>query len=63
MIYYGVISIYHDDGRITSNLVDVVEAEEQPKDKSVSYRRKDVYTDWFDNKEQALAFVELTRKA
>lgn len=63
MVYYGVISIYHDDGRITSNLVDVIEAEEQPKDKAVSYRKKDVYTDWFDNKEQALAFVELTRKA
>lgn len=41
--YYAVCNSYYNNGRVTANLVDVVEAEEKPKDTYKETRRCDVY--------------------
>lgn len=61
--YYAVIASYFDNGRVTSNLIDMVSAEKKPEGTFHSTRRCDCYIDWFETKEEALEYIEDTRKA
>ena len=40
-----------------------VEAVEKPENRSTSTRRKDIYTDWFDSREEAEKFIEEAKRA
>lgn len=52
--YYAVCTSYYDDGRVTTNLVDVIEAEEKPQGTFKETRRCDIYVDWFDSYDEAM---------
>lgn len=55
--YYCVKSSVDNHGRMTAAITESVEAEEQPTNSYVSTSRKDVYTDWFESREEAEKFV------
>lgn len=61
--WYCVASIFDDKGRVTANIVDTKEAEEQPKGSFKSTARKDIYTDWFDSEEAANKFIADSKNA
>lgn len=61
--WYVVVSSFYNNGRVTCNLVDSVEATEQPPQGFASNRRCDVYVDYFDTLEAARAFIEQSRLA
>ena len=61
--YYAVTSSYFDNGRISAAITDVIEANEQPQNEYHEGKRCDVYIDWFDNRLEAEAHVQLTRNA
>lgn len=56
--YYAVCTSYYDDGKVIANLVDVIEAEEKPKDTYKETRRCDVYINWFESNEEAMHFIK-----
>lgn len=55
--YYCVKSSVDNHGRMTAAITESVEAEEKPADSYVSTSRKDIYTDWFESREEAEKFV------
>ena len=59
--FWAVTSAYHDDGRITANIVGTKEADTRPAAGYMEMARCDLYTDWFDTKEKAQAFVDECR--
>ena len=61
--FYAVCTSVYDSGRITCNLVDVIQAEEMPEQRFKSTRSCDVYVNYFDCLEAAQAFIEETRFA
>lgn len=61
--WYCVVSTFDDKGKITANIVDTKEAEEQPEGGFKSTARKDIYTDWFDSEETANKFIADSKNA
>lgn len=61
--WYVVCSSFYNDGRVISNIVDTVTADEQPEQGFKSNRRCDVYIDYFESLEAAREFVEASRCA
>ena len=61
--YYAVCTSCYDNGRITSNLVDAIEAEERPENTWKSTRRCDIYVNWFDSYDEAMEFIKEHKKA
>ena len=61
--WYCVVSTFDDKGRVTANIVDTKEADEQLESTSKSTKRKDVYTDWFDSEETANKFIADSKNA
>ena len=59
--FWAVTSAYHDDGRITANIVGTREADQRPVAGYMETARCDLYTDWFDSKDKAQAFVDECR--
>ena len=57
------MSTFDDKGRVTANIVDTKEAEEQPEGGFKSTPRKDIYTDWFDSEEAANKFIADSKNA
>ncbi len=51
--YYCVTSAYHDSGRVTAAITMTVEAEEKPQDHKTEARDRDIYTEWYDDLEEA----------
>ena len=62
MKFYCVSSTYFDDGRCSANLVDIIEAEEKPKDTHIHAARADRYCDWFSTSIEAEAFIAETKR-
>lgn len=56
--YYCVVSSYDDKGKSISAVSDVIYTNHKPENSFKSLKHSDVYTDWFDNKEEAIRFVE-----
>jgi hypothetical protein len=48
---------------MTATITESVETEEQPADSYVSTSRKDIYTDWFESREEAKKFVSDARSS
>ena len=63
MKYWAVLSAYLDDGRIVATVVGTREADQKPQAGYREARDADLYTDWFDTKEGAEAFVNECRES
>lgn len=61
--YYAVCTSCYNNGRVTANLVDVIEAEGRPENTYKGTRRCDIYVDWFDSHDEAMEFVRRSRTA
>lgn len=62
-LFWCVTTSFDDRGRVTAGLTRCVEAVEKPENRSTSTRRKDIYTDWFDSREEAEKFIEEAKRA
>lgn len=60
--YWAVLSAYYDDGHVIANIVDNRQAETKPAAGYRETRKADLYTDWFDSREKAEAFVDECRE-
>lgn len=61
--YFCVTSAWYDDGHGTAAITDVVDAETMPESGFKSTLRKDIYVDWYDSYNDALAAVDAVRNA
>lgn len=61
MKYWAVTTTFYDNGRVTANIVTSIEADQKPQAGYKETRRCDIYTDWFDTREKAEAFVDECR--
>lgn len=61
--YYGVCNCYYDNGMVTANLVDAVEAEEKPEDTHKETRSCDIYVNWFESYDEAMEFIKESKTA
>ena len=59
--YYAVITNCYDDGRVTAELIDIIETDMKPESMYKQTQRCDIYIDWYKNKQEALKVVEQTR--
>lgn len=62
-LFWCVTTSFDDRGRVAAGLTRCVEAVEKPENRSTSTRRKDIYTDWFDSREEAEKFIEEAKRA
>ena len=60
--FWAVTSAYYDDGRVTANIVGTREADTRPAAGYMEMAKCDLYTDWFDTREKAEAFVDECRE-
>jgi hypothetical protein len=58
--FYCVISEFYDDGRVNAAMISR-ECREKPRDSFRELPRMDAYNDWFDNREEAEAFLAEAR--
>lgn len=61
--YYCVVTTINNNGRISANIVDKKQAEEQPKGTYKSTKAADIYIDWYDTETAAKKAVNDTQKA
>lgn len=62
--YFCVTSAFYDDGRVTAAITDSKEAEQKPENTyNGSARGRDIYSDWFESKEEAEKYVEDCKNA
>lgn len=61
--YWVVVTTFDDRGKVTANIVDVVDAEQKPEQGYKSTKSKDIYTDYFETLEEAKKFVEEAKLA
>lgn len=61
--YYVTVTSVFNNGRVSCNLVDCVEAEEKPESGFKSTRRCDIYVDYFESLDEAKQFIEESRCA
>ena len=55
--FWAVTSAYHDDGRVTANIVGTREADTRPAAGYMEMARCDLYTDWFEGRDRAEAYA------
>ena len=61
--YWCVTTSVDDRGRVVANITDTVEAVSKPENSSKSTKRRDIYNDWFESREEAQEFVEEAKRA
>lgn len=61
--YYCVATNVPDRGAVTSNVIDCIEAKEKPQSTMKSTPRADYYCDWFESREDAEEFIQITKRA
>lgn len=61
--FWAVTTSFDDRGGVVSDITGTVQAAVKPENTSVSERQKDVYTDWFDSREEARAWVKRAKKS
>lgn len=61
--FWCVTTTVYDDGRVVSAIADCIQATSKPENVSRELKRKDVYCDWFDSKEEADQFVKDAKNA
>lgn len=63
MKWYVTVTSFYNDGRVTSNIVDVVESREKPDSQFKESRRCDIYVDYFASKREAEKHVRDAKMA
>lgn len=58
MTFWAVTTAFYDNGSVTANIVTSVEADQKPQAGYRETRSADIYTDWFDSRQKAQAFVD-----
>lgn len=61
--WYGVQTVFYDNGRVNAMIVSVKDAEEKPEDTWTSTRNRDIYLDWYSNLADAEKAVRDARRA
>lgn len=61
--YYCVTTSVHDSGKVMAAITSTIQAVCKPENNFKSLNKKDIYNDWFDNQEEAQAFVKEARQA
>lgn len=61
--FYVTCTSVFNNGRVSCNLVDCVEAEVRPESSFKSTRRCDIYVDYHDTMEDARQFIEESKLA
>lgn len=61
--YYCVTSSVDDEGKVRAAITDVIDAVCKPENSFKSLKRKDIYTDWFESREEAEKLVEEAKTA
>lgn len=61
--YWCVTTSIDDRGRVVANITISVEAVCKPENSFESTKRKDIYNDWFESREEAEKWVEEARQA
>lgn len=56
--YYCVTSSIDDKGKVRAAITSIVEAVSKPENSFKSLKRKDIYTDWFESREEAEKLVK-----
>ncbi len=57
-MYYCVTSAVDDKGNVRAVITDVVYAACKPENSFKSLKRRDIYTDWYESREEAEKLVE-----
>lgn len=61
--WYGVQTVFYDNGRVNAMIVSVKDAEEKPEDTWTSTRNRDIYLDWYSHLADAEKAVRDARRA
>ena len=61
--YYCVTSSVDDKGKVRAAITNVIDAACKPENSFKSLKRKDIYTDWFESREEAEKMVEEAKMA
>ena len=61
--YYCVTSSVDDKGKVRAAITSVIDAVYKPENSFKSLKRKDIYTDWFESREEAEKLVEEAKTA
>lgn len=61
--WYCVTSSFDDKGRVTAAVTATQRAEKKPDGTYASNRHRDIYTNWFGSRKEALAYVEECKQA
>lgn len=59
--YYCVATTIKDNGQVSCNIINSMEAEKKPENTFKSTSRVDYYCDWFGTLEEAQKFVETSK--
>ena len=61
--YYCVTSSVDDKGKVRAAITNVIDAACKPENSFKSLKHKDIYTDWFESREEAEKLVEEAKTA
>lgn len=61
--WYGVVSTFYDNGRVTAAITRTVQAAQKPERNFTSAKRRDIYLDWFGSQQEADHFVAEAKRA
>lgn len=56
--YFCVTSSFYDNGKVAAAITDSKEADQKPENTYESLKKKDIYNDWLESKEEAEKFIE-----
>lgn len=58
MKWYGVKTVFYDDGSITAQMTDPMIAPAKPEDTTRQTETLDIYTEWFETRKHASKYIE-----
>ena len=61
--WYGVQTVFYDNGRVNAMIVSIVDADEKPEDTYANTRTRDIYLDWYSDLAEAEKAVRDARRA
>lgn len=60
---YAVTTTVYDSGRVASAITDTFEADSLPENRCTEKSDRDIYTDYFDDRDAARQFVKEAKEA
>lgn len=62
-MFWCVTTAVYDSGSVVASITSTVETVSKPENDFKSTKRKDIYHDWFESREEAKAFVKEAERA